>query len=212
MLLLYQGHIQGEGWKDYFTFHYASTISCPSSWAITRLFSFTFHYASTISRPHRRQQSRTYNFTFHYASTISTLPKRSVALEGSLYIPLCFYYIYIPSYSSWSSIMLYIPLCFYYIGLVYIGGLPGVLTLHSTMLLLYQRTVLNDIYKANNFTFHYASTISRFLGGTPGVYPPLHSTMLLLYRTTSAFYSKQSCLYIPLCFYYIKWIARSLKN
>ena len=77
-------------------------------------------------------------------------------------------------------IILYIPLCFYYIDYLY----------------------AKDKNKLN-FTFHYASTISR-LSIAVGLHrTTLHSTMLLLYHFHVCFHSAMLYLYIPLCFYYI---------
>ena len=78
-----------------------------------------------------------------------------------LYIPLCFYYIEKIFGKRYIDFELYIPLCFYYIHTIPGLAFPGLLALHSTMLLLYQ-TVLIDTVKYHN---------------------PLHSTMLLLYLT-----------------------------
>ena len=54
-------------------------------------------------------------------------------------------------------------------------------TLHSTMLLLYRTASAADGTASADFTFHYASTISRFRYMKGDVMNTLHSTMLLLY-------------------------------
>ena len=98
------------------------------------------------------------------------------------------------------------------------------LYLHSTMLLLYQEFQRRTNNAINKFTFHYASTLSRFFlsseptcsiyiplcfyfikgqNTTYSVIPHLHSTMLLLYRYTIMGLTIISLIYIPLCFYFI---------
>ena len=97
--------------------------------------------------------------------------------------------------------------------------------LHSTMLLLYPDEV--NLYRLATveFTFHYASTLSRWLlhaAVCKHIYIPLcfyfikppkgkkfnciynlHSTMLLLYRKTRSRKCAPQPIYIPLCFYFI---------
>ena len=77
--------------------------------------------------------------------------------------------------------------------------------LHSTMLLLYRRRVRTTFLLRSTFTFHYASTLSKSCREWEEkrlFY--LHSTMLLLYRRHGNIVSSRSCIYIPLCFYFIK--------
>ena len=123
-----------------------------------------------------------------------------------LYIPLCFYYILLPAgvvYTTYVTLhstmlllyldsycrfrlpsVLYIPLCFYYI-----STLPPAVTNNAT------------------FTFHYASTISMVYGDIFHDSYTLHSTMLLLYLGSCCRFRRPSVLYIPLCFYYIRYTA-----
>ena len=56
------------------------------------------------------------------------------------------------------------------------------------------------------FTFHYASTLSRMDSGDPQLEVDLHSTMLLLYHFFLSFISICLPIYIPLCFYFIRFI------
>ena len=57
-----------------FTFHYASTLSVPSSMMPVSKSKFTFHYASTLSGGSAGRHCRDDVFTFHYASTLSRPP------------------------------------------------------------------------------------------------------------------------------------------
>ena len=74
--------------------------------------------------------------------------------------------------------------------------------LHSTMLLLYQKYILNNSPTAS-FTFHYASTLSDVSPDPVLLILHLHSTMLLLYRRLTVVSVFSICIYIPLCFYFI---------
>ena len=133
-------------------------------------------YQETIHFPHLL----CVNFTFHYASTISEVNANNGETD-CLYIPLCFYYIMFPFVQEawlyaftfhYASTISLLPLCI----------CPCKTPLHSTMLLLYQVTMEEKVTKlflyiplcfyyiagteremqvALNFTFHYASTISR---------------------------------------------------
>ena len=58
-------------------------------------------------------------------------------------------------------------------------------------------------YVMGGFTFHYASTISKAFFSASFSSLTLHSTMLLLYLSSNMSQSKSTSLYIPLCFYYI---------
>ena len=146
------------------------------------LYTFTFHYASTLSSMTVVTHETIPAFTFHYASTLS---------------------------SHWHDTT---------------GGDPD---LHSTMLLLYQRSPDDYSVGVYKFTFHYASTLSP--GGTQSYskYFYLHSTMLLLYHIINAMtsYTNNNLhstmlllylegvgtvfpiehIYIPLCFYFIRY-------
>ena len=131
-------------------------------------------------------------------------PIRSGSCCKKLYIPLCFYYIGTSVRNPLSFSNLYIPLCFYYITRQQKGQQRYILSLHSTMLLLYlrriqhRRKLLLPLHSTMLllypgildlllplcyiFTFHYASTISDWR----------HNP-----------FAPQQLLYIPLCFYYI---------
>ena len=109
-----------------------------------------------IPTPHEGNPSGI-RFTFHYASTLSRY-KEAFLSSYFIYIPLCFYFItrsirFIP----WVP-FIYIPLCFYFIP--------------SSSIACCITSV---------FTFHYASTLSRFL-------------------LQKSYVPK---IYIPLCFYFI---------
>ena len=119
---------------------------------------FTFHYASTISPHLCRTQQRCW--TLH--STMLLLYLWKIVWFSNLaflYIPLCFYYIFFADCFIVGINHLYIPLCFYYIKR--------------------PRGRTTDPWR--NFTFHYASTISKLESDTEEAQKPLHSTMLLLY-------------------------------
>ena len=146
---------------------------------------------------------RKWLFTFHYASTISSSAENIPRLIQALYIPLCFYYIakiedkfsnlytsFTFHYASTISALdynyfrIHSFFTFHYASTISKSPLSAIcksLTLHSTMLLLYQR---------------YARVFA-------GRLPPLHSTMLLLYQILPSYSHRPLTLYIPLCFYYI---------
>ena len=141
-----------------------------------------------------------------------------------IYIPLCFYFIGFPSVVPMSRGKIYIPLCFYFIWEIYQNQM-GQTNLHSTMLLLYLISSASTVALCP-FTFHYASTLSKVLCTSMTRTSHLHSTMLLLYRssirqlgirhlhlhsTMLLLYRWRNggskiakCIYIPLCFYFIK--------
>ena len=75
---------------------------------------------------------------------------------------------------------IYIPLCFYFIE-------------HIAIFL----------YDPWSFTFHYASTLSKFKTSGRRELMNLHSTMLLLYRRRRVLRKCLRRIYIPLCFYFI---------
>ena len=79
--------------------------------------------------------------------------------------------------------------------------------LHSTMLLLYHKTVLKKEGTSSSFTFHYASTLSERAGCTKTDIQNLHSTMLLLYLSLIQPEHLLRKIYIPLCFYFIGFSA-----
>ena len=141
----------------YFTFHYASTISGNAKVYGNAEVYFTFHYASTISRRWHSESNSAFlyiplcfyyikggvatvtamaYFTFHYASTISWLDYGKLRGIGQLYIPLCFYYIT----TSKNAISVHLFFTFHYASTISPAMLAfgaTILTLHSTMLLLY---------------------------------------------------------------------------
>ena len=139
MLLLYLFRLQSQSpIRHHFTFHYASTISTFRHIHPDPPSCFTFHYASTISHTLCCISRKVLIFTFHYASTIS--PQ---ACCNMLFF------------------LLYIPLCFYYISF-HPGCRSSPKSLHSTMLLLYQKHCMSFSPFFFVFTFHYASTISFY--------------------------------------------------
>ena len=141
---------------------------------------FTFHYASTISEIPRNSATSSMDFTFHYASTISYVPEIPSA-SVCLYIPLCFYYIRYALYRARSGISLHSTMLLLYPP-TQVDPMKDVMPLHSTMLLLYRSR-------------YYTHTRRRI---------SLHSTMLLLYPRIIQQLFSCTCLYIPLCFYYIE--------
>ena len=99
-------------------------------------------------------------FTFHYASTLSGTSAWNFVRLPSIYIPLCFYFIEEPVFRyREASKEIYIPLCFYFID-------------------------IRSIEESwdDEFTFHYASTLSGTETILSRLFSYLHSIMLLLYR------------------------------
>ena len=143
----------------HFTFHYASTIShilhghLPSGRPLHSTMLLLYLQCLYI-RPHVQS-------TLHSTMLLLYRIYCRVGLQYFLlYIPLCFYYIeecvfkcktkghftfhYASTISSQDKyhqntpLFLYIPLCFYYIASCWRYVLPSLLSLHSTMLLLYR--------------------------------------------------------------------------
>ena len=119
-----------------------------------------------------------------------------------IYIPLCFYFIALRKTSEYSVTLIYIPLCFYFIG--------QRKTVHRSTLSIYIPLCFYFIRVGDldgglliQFTFHYASTLSRLTRSFGIRYRYLHSTMLLLYRNTRQGSGLFCPIYIPLCFYFI---------
>ena len=77
---------------------------------------------------------------------------------------------------------IYIPLCFYFISFSATDSISG-----------------------SAFTFHYASTLSNMPHCLLSKLHHLHSIMLLLYRIKGVLYKHKEQIYIPLCFYFIKY-------
>ena len=101
---------------------------------------------------------------------------------------------------------IYIPLCFYFIYTMLYQFLFETTYLHSIMLLLYQLRADTNMTLTDKFTFHYASTLSRYHRWIRWSVPDLHSIMLLLYQWFPVTSSYIVIIYIPLCFYFI-WLA-----
>ena len=104
-----------------------------------------------------------------------------------IYIPLCFYFIVGAAMNGIDVSSIYIPLCFYFICMLSELVRAGAINLHSTMLLLYQPPLPALYAYRCVFTFHYASTLSYNR-----------------YRLNILRYP----IYIPLCFYFIKFVFR----
>ena len=121
---------------------------------------FTFHYASTLSRRGSAQVKEHFSFTFHYASTLSERSQPPAGARVYIYIPLCFYFIDKECHERLKIVLIYIPLCFYFI----------------------RKYNLCIRIHLSQFTFHYASTLSKAAGGRNDRAVNLHSTMLLLYH------------------------------
>ena len=121
-----------------FTFHYASTLSVPED--LARQYRLYLHstmlllYLNTICV----FASTSPIFTFHYASTLSAIALVAPAIQNLIYIPLCFYFI-----------------------LQALDAMREMSNLHSTMLLLYRGRRFERI-SSDQFTFHYASTLSPY--------------------------------------------------
>ena len=121
-------------------------------------------------------------FTFHYASTLSctTSPGRKTRS------PFTFHYASTLSFIVGPRVNMQRQFTFHYASTLSHTYWQRCLTcrsyLHSTMLLLYPKPVLLGHMPYATFTFHYASTLSWQL------------------RKRNA----RSCIYIPLCFYFIK--------
>ena len=99
---------------------------------------FTFHYASTLSETEVPKIVDSVIFTFHYASTLSDHAAHLVSVHlGHLHSTMLLLY-QIPRRYGSGRISIYIPLCFYFISFV-----------------------KSYNYEDCEFTFHYASTLSR---------------------------------------------------
>ena len=144
---------------------------------------FTFHYASTLSK-NGKWTERTW-INLHSTMLLLYLTSGSLSWMGNIiYIPLCFYFIYIGDVVVIENKEIYIPLCFYFIRCPLFLRHVQIADLHSTMLLLYL-LCRNRIQPA---LIH------------------LHSTMLLLYHSVSPWRTIYSLIiYIPLCFYFITY-------
>ena len=227
MLLLYPHPKRYEYVMGGFTFHYASTISF--STLLSNMQLAALH--STMLLLYRNNSVLHMHICLALHSTMLllypiTLPSGRIACS-TLYIPLCFYYIIWTSaitkrlitftfhyastismffrFLTFSLYSLYIPLCFYYILMMISPSSFPYSTLHSTMLLLYRNSDSCN-YNIICFTFHYASTISI-----------VHTAHTKRIRTFTFHYASTISkalkewditmhqLYIPLCFYYIRY-------
>ena len=218
---LYWDRVEQSDCRKVFTFHYASTYTGRlNSWQNFQ-FRFTFHYASTYTGNYLLVNDNANVFTFHYASTY-TIAGKSYPMSFSL-----FTFHYASTYTSTKSYILAKSLYLHSTMLLLIPKTrkntcitPG--HLHSTMLLLIPD--LPRLFRAwYEFTFHYASTYTKFDNAaiqgvlnlhstmlllirltTPRVdanISDLHSTMLLLIRLIGRYLQVIFLIYIPLCFY-----------
>ena len=141
-----------------------------------------------------------------------------------LYIPLCFYYIWICMGSSSdtdiftfhyastiSERLRSVPFritafTFHYASTISGSGTPSPIRygLYIPLCFYYIKTSDLQCTLVVHFTFHYASTISDVWCDCQNALQPLHSTMLLLYLPWLFLCVFPSTLYIPLCFYYIE--------
>ena len=164
-------------------------------------FEFTFHYASTLSHTLRHTHASLLNLHSTmlllyrlirktHISAVQNLHSTMLLLylktgqrkacAVNIYIPLCFYFI--PCIRSLTMLrsFIYIPLCFYFIGNVD-DSIVAEQNLHSTMLLLYLRSVQNLCWPSC-------------------IYIPLCFYFILCNR---GFLPSLLKIYIPLCFYFI---------
>ena len=121
-------------------------------------------------------------FTFHYASTLSPVQILQKFRDVRIYIPLCFYFIT----TSATTVE------------------PILTHLHSTMLLLYHALDDYEVSDLKGFTFHYASTLSRWVYRVADERDrfTFHYASTLS-RVRSAVEKHIFQIYIPLCFYFI---------
>ena len=207
-----------------FTFHYASTLSRWWRGCTVRLLliyiPLCFYFIgkggtsmtgdmdlhSTMLLLYRRRGSYLCRHIRHLHSTMLLLYQTTTTLSVGtmiIYIPLCFYFISTAEYQI-SRLMqnLHSTMLLLY---QVIGIDLGITTLHlhSTMLLLYQPSSLYVFRVRDEFTFHYASTLSVFRKNMLSIHLNLHSTMLLLYRRCGERMLRRKQIYIPLCFYFI---------
>ena len=198
MLLLYPAQAANEAAEAIFTFHYASTLSNPEYYReriidnlhSTMLLLYLFHFATA------------HDACLYLHSTMLLLyPQelRNPLDRDLIYIPLCFYFIVVCAHICFFIVKIYIPLCFYFIGgltmlrsfiyiplcFYFIGNVDDSIVaeqnLHSTMLLLYLRSVQNLCWPSC-------------------IYIPLCFYFILCNR---GFLPSLLKIYIPLCFYFI---------
>ena len=142
---------------------------------------FTFHYASTLSERAGKPGLNVILFTFHYASTLSQQAAARFNIPAPIYIPLCFYFIDCSSGSKSSLSSIYIPLCFYFI---------------------FRRDM--GLYSDLEFTFHYASTLSRRALSCRARVSPIYIPLCFYFILSNYIIAERGKkIYIPLCFYFI---------
>ena len=165
-----------------FTFHYASTLSCtPLSVCITNV-KFTFHYASTLSDGRR---FRFYHQSLHLHSTMLLLYLHRTLMwrlwKINLHSTMLLLYRSPQNTEDLPHSDLHSTMLLLYRAPQEKCTFPRS-HLHSTMLLLYPASSDTRFMMISSFTFHYASTLSKYYSEGDTVYLNLHSTMLLLYR------------------------------
>ena len=187
---------------------------------------FTFHYASTLSWRLFLRSGTASTFTFHYASTLSVRRKDLLSLQTHLHSTMLLLYrplrpshiLRIPHLHSTMLLLYPSKICnfgmrylftFHYASTLSgwaVGGCVSDFNLHSTMLLLYLRpTKIRSLYCQNlHSTMLLLYHTLRIHG--EALKHHLHSTMLLLYRRTDIPDLDGPCIYIPLCFYFIKLV------
>ena len=128
-----------------------------------------------------------------------------------IYIPLCFYFIYLVSagHRHWSPI--YIPLCFYFI-LRRTGISSGTTRIYIPLCFYFIAVHAGAGNGDQPFTFHYASTLSdlrrRLSPAAVGIYIPLCFYFIDWTIDNRTLWKP---IYIPLCFYFIGYL-RQLKR
>ena len=148
----------------------------------------------------------------------------SIIPFGSIYIPLCFYFIWMPMGSVRRKSNLHSTMLLLYLRCASsVERLGALFTFHYASTLSASRDLLDQfiyiftfhyastlskspahrISRGMEFTFHYASTLSLVNNCGPVWCIDLHSTMLLLYHRQPEMTVRLWWIYIPLCFYFI---------
>ena len=183
----------------------------PGTVISSTLSSFTFHYASTLSNNVHVLIGSFGKFTFHYASTLSDCSdlERGTKVSDLHSTMLLLYPGYCLQPAWWSSFT------FHYASTLSRTTLSGA-PWNPAFTFHYASTLSRDTgtsYQAEAaFTFHYASTLSQIDYASGRGNRDLHSTMLLLYRVEIHLYRISSCIYIPLCFYFIPFAVCMIKR
>ena len=216
-----------------FTFHYASTLSAlrigrryremnlhstmlllyrasPDCTSHSKA-KFTFHYASTLSVYASEGVRFEPPFTFHYASTLSLLLRIVSYCIKHLHSTMLL--LYRPSLMVTS-----IPFMDLHSTMLLLYPSPGaawnlpIANLHSTMLLLYLTALFHPPSVFSSFTFHYASTLSGLFYLLPGsVAEFTFHYASTLSRVPHPQLFGWCLIYIPLCFYFIKYTPLSVQ-